>query len=70
MLEPFPPFRTVLELVLWNGLESCHHTTPDVISVTKYACLSIFLLFSGRGKSHWGLDPVNRKVVRAQLFVY
>jgi hypothetical protein len=25
---------------------------------------------SGNGKSDWGLDPVNRKVFPAQLFVY
>jgi hypothetical protein len=30
-----PPFRTILELVLWNGLQSCHHITPDVINVIK-----------------------------------
>jgi hypothetical protein len=30
------PFKTILELVLWNGLQSCHRITPDVISVTKF----------------------------------
>jgi hypothetical protein len=32
---PSSPFKTILELVLWNGLQSCHHITPDVISVIK-----------------------------------
>jgi hypothetical protein len=30
-----PPFKTILELVLWNGLQSCHCITPDVINVIK-----------------------------------
>jgi len=30
-----PPFKTILELVLWNGLQSCHCITPDVGSVIK-----------------------------------
>jgi len=35
MPAPSPPFKTILELVLWNGLQSCHCFTPDVISVIK-----------------------------------
>jgi hypothetical protein len=38
-----PPFKTILELVLWNGLQSCHCITPNV--------LSIFPLSSGTEKS-------------------
>jgi len=33
MPVPSPPFKTILELVLWNGLQSCCYITPDVISV-------------------------------------
>jgi hypothetical protein len=29
------PFKTNLELVLWNDLYSCHHITPDAINVIK-----------------------------------
>jgi hypothetical protein len=36
----------------------------------KKAFISIFPLSSGTEKSHWGPDPVNRKGVPAQLFVY
>jgi hypothetical protein len=32
---PSPPFKTILEIVLWNGLQSCFHITPDVINVIK-----------------------------------
>jgi hypothetical protein len=32
---PSPPFKTILELVLWNGLQSCCCITPDVINVIK-----------------------------------
>ena len=27
---PSSPFKTILELVLWNGLQSCHCVIPDV----------------------------------------
>ena len=30
-----PPFKTILELVLWNGLQSCSCITHDVINVIK-----------------------------------
>jgi hypothetical protein len=30
-----PPFKTILELVLWNSLQSCRLITPDVINVIK-----------------------------------
>ena len=32
---PSPPFKTILEMVLWNGLQSCRCITPDVINVIK-----------------------------------
>ena len=35
MLAPSPPFKTILELVLWNGLQSCRCITPDDINVIK-----------------------------------
>jgi hypothetical protein len=30
-----PPFKTILELVLLCGLQSCRRITPDVINVIK-----------------------------------
>jgi len=38
-----PPFKTILELVLWNGLQSCRRVTPDVISVIKMPTFQYFL---------------------------
>ena len=32
---PSPPFKTILAMVLWNGLQSCRCITPDVINVIK-----------------------------------
>jgi hypothetical protein len=32
---PIPPLKTSSELVLWNGLQSCHGITPEVINVIK-----------------------------------
>jgi hypothetical protein len=43
MPAPSPPFKTILELVLWNDLESCHHIIPDVISVIKMPSFQYFL---------------------------
>jgi len=38
-----PPFKTVLELVLWNGLQSCRCITPDVINVITMPSFQYFL---------------------------
>jgi len=43
MSAPSPPFETILELVLWNGLQSCRCITPDVISVIKMPSFQYFL---------------------------
>jgi len=63
-----PPLKTILELVLWNGLQSCHCITPDVTNVIKMPSFQYFLYLQEQ-KSHWGLDPVNRQGVPTQLFV-
>jgi len=69
MLVPSPPFKTILELVLWNGLQYCRCITPDVINVIKMPSFQYFLYLREQKKSHWGLDPVNRQGVPTQLFV-
>ena len=43
MPAPRPPFKTILELVLWNGLQSCCCITPEVISVIKMPSFQYFL---------------------------
>jgi len=43
MPAPSPPFITILELVLWNGLQSCRCITPDVINVIKMPSFQYFL---------------------------
>jgi len=43
MPVPSPAFKTILELVLWNGLQSCNCITPDVINVTKMPSFQYFL---------------------------
>jgi len=45
MPAPSPPFKTILELVLWNDLQSGHCTTPDVINVIKMPSFQYFLQF-------------------------
>jgi len=35
MPAPSPHLKTILELVLWKGLQSCPCITPDDISVIK-----------------------------------
>jgi hypothetical protein len=67
MPAPSPPFKTILELVLWNGFQSCHHITPDIIMSSKCFPFNFSFIFGNR-KSHWGLDLVNREDVTAPLF--
>jgi len=68
MPAPSPSFKTILELVLWNGLQSCRRITPDVNNVIKVPSFHYFLIF-GTEKSHRGLDPVNRQGVSTKVFV-
>jgi hypothetical protein len=43
MPAPSPAFKTILEMVLWNGLQSCHCITADVINVIKMPSFQYFL---------------------------
>jgi hypothetical protein len=61
--------QNILELVLWNGLESCRCITPDVISVIKMSSIQYFLYLREQKRVNGGLDPVNRHGVPTQLFV-
>jgi hypothetical protein len=36
MPAPSPPFKTIWELVLWNGLQSCCHIAHDVIRMPSF----------------------------------
>jgi len=40
---PSPPFKTILELFLWNGFPSSRCITPDVINVIKMSSFHYFL---------------------------
>ena len=51
MPAPSPPFKTILELVLWNGLQSCRCITSDVINVIKMPSLYISFIFGKRSQS-------------------
>jgi len=35
MPAPSPPFKIILELILWNGLQICCFISPNVIDVIK-----------------------------------
>jgi hypothetical protein len=50
MPVPSPPFKTILEPVLWNGLQTCHCITPDVMS-TKCLPFNISFTFRNRKKT-------------------
>ena len=51
MPAPNPPCKTILELVLCNGLHSCHCITPVVISVIKISSFQYFLYLREQKKS-------------------
>jgi len=48
MPAPSPPFKTILELVLWNGLQCCRCITPDVMKMPSF---NISFIFGNRKKS-------------------
>ena len=50
MPAPSPPFKTILELVLWNGLQSCRCITPDVIKMPSFQ----YILYLGEQKKVTG----------------
>jgi hypothetical protein len=49
MPAPRPPFKTILELVLWNGLQSGRCTT-DVINVIRMLSFQYFLYIQEQKK--------------------
>jgi len=49
-----PPVKTILELVLWNGLHSCLCITPDVINVIKMPPFQYFLYLREQKKATGG----------------
>jgi hypothetical protein len=51
MPAPSPPFKTILELVLLNGLQSCRSITPDVINMPSF---QYFLYLGEQKKVTWG----------------
>jgi len=51
MPAPSPSFKTVLELVLCNGLQSCPCITPDVINVMKIPSFQYFLCLREQKKN-------------------
>jgi len=51
MPAPSPPFKTILELVLWNGLQSRRCITPDVINVIKMLFFQYFLYLREQKKT-------------------
>jgi len=65
---PSPPFKTNLQMVLWNDLQSCRCITPDVINVIKMPSFQYFLYLREKKKVTGGLDPVSRQGVPTQLF--
>jgi hypothetical protein len=49
---PSQPIKTILELVLWNGLQSCRCIIPDVINVIKITSFQYFLFLREQKKSN------------------
>jgi hypothetical protein len=51
MPAPSPPFKTILELSLLNGIQSCRRIHPDVTNVIKMPSFQYFLYLRVRQKS-------------------
>jgi len=56
MPAPSPPFKTILELVLWNCLQSCRCITPYGITVIKMPSFHYFLYLREQKKVIEGLS--------------
>ena len=54
MPAPSPPFKTILELVWWNGFQSCRCIIPDVINVIKMPSFQYFLYLREHKKVNGG----------------
>ena len=50
MLAPSPPIKTILELVLWIGLQNCRCIPPDVINDIKMPSFHYFLYLREKKK--------------------
>jgi len=61
MTAPSPPCKTILVLVLWNGLQSCRCITLDVISVIKMPSFQCFLYLREQEKVIGGLSHQNTR---------
>jgi hypothetical protein len=64
-----PSFKTILELVLRNGLQSCRRITRDIISVMKMPSFQYFLYLRKRKKSLgvWEPPTLNKALVNHRL---
>ena len=51
---PSPLFKTILDPVLWNSLQSCRSITPDVIRVIKMPTFQYFLYLREHKKGNGG----------------
>jgi hypothetical protein len=54
MPAPNPPLKTILELVLWNSLQSRRRITPDVNQYHQNSFLSVFPFLREQKKVIWG----------------
>jgi hypothetical protein len=52
MPAPSPHFKTILELILWNGLQSC--ITPDISNAIKMPSFQCFLYLREQKKVSGG----------------
>jgi hypothetical protein len=50
MPAPSPLFKTILEEVLWNDLQSCCRIAPDFMNVIESLPLTISIIFGNRRK--------------------
>jgi len=49
-----PPFKTILGLILWIGLQSCRCITPDFIIVIKMSSFQYFPYLREQKKMSFG----------------
>jgi len=69
MPAPSTPLKTILELVLWNVLQSCRCISPDVITLIKVPSFQYFLYLLEQKKITGGyIQRIGRVFQHSYLF--
>ena len=70
MPAPSPHFKTILQMVLWKGLQSCRCINPDDISVIKMPSFQYFLYLREQKKVTVGYTCIRQTCTNISLISF